>query len=256
MAGDWIKMRMGLSTSPKVVRIASALCADRFRVIGGLHAVWCLFDEHSTDGRLDGYTLEALDESIGFPGIGAAMHAVGWLEIDGLSLCVPRFDEHNGQSAKRRAMEAQRKREGRKASADDADKKRTREEKRRDSVPKGTGADAPTDRDRVFAVGVSLLTVAGVAEKSARSFLALQSKQHGDAALLDALQACAEAKPVQPVPWLVERLGGPSKPRKAPEWVEERKARAAEFLGPLVRSAAKPDNVIDMEEVNARLALG
>jgi hypothetical protein len=70
MAGDWIKMRVDLATSPKVVRIASALRADRLRVIGGLHAVWCLFDVHSTDGRLDGYTLEALDDLIGFPGFG------------------------------------------------------------------------------------------------------------------------------------------------------------------------------------------
>jgi hypothetical protein len=132
MAGDWIKMRMDLATSPKVVRIASALRADRLRVIGGLHAVWCLFDVHSTDGRLDGYTLEALDELIGFPGFGAAMSSVGWLEDDGESLCTPRFDEHNGQSAKRRATEAERKREVRKMSAPDADKVQTREEKRRE----------------------------------------------------------------------------------------------------------------------------
>jgi hypothetical protein len=134
MAGDWIKMRVDLGTSPKVVRIASALRADRLRVIGGLHAVWCLFDVHSTDGRLDGYTLEALDDLIGFPGFGAAMLSVGWLEDDGASLCMPRFEEHNGKSAKRRAMETERKREARKLSASDADQKRTREEKRREEV--------------------------------------------------------------------------------------------------------------------------
>jgi hypothetical protein len=134
MAGDWIKMRVDLATSPKVVRIASALRADRLRVIGGLHAVWCLFDVHSTDGRLDGYTLEALDDLICFPGFGAAMSSVGWLEDEGESLCTPRFDEHNGQSAKRRATETERKREARKVSAPDADKKRSREEKRREDI--------------------------------------------------------------------------------------------------------------------------
>lgn len=132
MAGDWIKMRVDLSTSPKVVRIASALRADRLRVIGGLHAVWCLFDVHSEDGLLDGYTLEALDETISFPGFSAAMVSVGWLVDDGKSLSAPRFDEHNGQSAKRRAMETERKRESRKVSAVDADKMRSREEKRRE----------------------------------------------------------------------------------------------------------------------------
>lgn len=128
-------MRVDLGTSPKVVRIASALRADRLRVVGGLHAVWCLFDVHSTDGRLDGYTQDALDELIAFPGFADAMIAVGWLEKGDGYLCTPRFEEHNGQSAKRRAMETERKRESRKMSASEADKKRAREEKRREDIP-------------------------------------------------------------------------------------------------------------------------
>lgn len=134
MAGDWIKMRTDLHTHPKVVRISSALRADRLRVVGGLHAVWCLFDAHAIDGKLDGYTAEALDDMIGFPGFAEALAAVGWLVVGNEFLEAPRFDEHNGQSAKRRAMEAERKRNDRKASALHADKKRTREEKRREEV--------------------------------------------------------------------------------------------------------------------------
>lgn len=132
MAGDWIKMRVDLASSPKVVRIASALCADRLRVIGGLHAVWSLFDAHSSDGVLDGYTTDAMDELIGFRGFAAAMVSVGWLLDDGDALRATRFDEHNGQSAKRRAMETERKRNERNVSASDADEKRSREEKRRE----------------------------------------------------------------------------------------------------------------------------
>lgn len=135
MAGDWIKMRADLLTHPKVVRIVSALKADKLRVIGGLHAVWSLFDAHSADGTLDGYTAEALDDYIGWPGFCAAMVLVGWLEENGESLTTPRFDEHNGQSAKRRATETQRKRMARETgemSAPNADKKRSREEKRRE----------------------------------------------------------------------------------------------------------------------------
>lgn len=137
MAGDWIKMRADLLTHPKVVRIVSALKADKLRVIGGLHAVWCLFDAHSIDGTLDGYTAEALDDHIGWTGFCAAMVKVGWLEDHGESLATPRFDEHNGQSAKRRATETQRKRMARETpemSAHNADKKRSREEKRREEI--------------------------------------------------------------------------------------------------------------------------
>lgn len=135
MAGDWIKMRTVLQTSPKVVRIASALKADRLKTVGGLHSAWCLFDAHSEDGRLDGYTPEVLDSMIGWPGFTEAMASVGWLLITPEALELPEFDAHNGQSAKRRAQEADRKRKGRasaKSSASDADKNGTREEKRRE----------------------------------------------------------------------------------------------------------------------------
>src|SRR5688572_30596653 len=81
MAGEWIKMTADLRTSPKVVRIASALNADRLRVVGALHAVWCLFDVHSEDGTLNGYTLAAIDELIGWPGFSKAMADVQWLAI-------------------------------------------------------------------------------------------------------------------------------------------------------------------------------
>ncbi|WP_406807910.1 DnaT-like ssDNA-binding domain-containing protein [Enterobacter cloacae] len=134
MAGDWIKMRADLHTHPKVVRMASALKADRLRIVGGLHSAWCLFDVHSVDGFLDGYSAETLDDLIGFPGFSRAMMAVGWLEENGESLVMPRFEAHNGQSAKRRAQDADRKRNVRKSSASEADKKRTREEKRREDI--------------------------------------------------------------------------------------------------------------------------
>ncbi|EPC6068881.1 DnaT-like ssDNA-binding domain-containing protein [Enterobacter hormaechei] len=134
MAGDWIKMRADLHTHPKVVRMASALKADRLRIVGGLHSAWCLFDVHSVDGFLDGYSAETLDDLIGFPGFSRAMMAVGWLEENGESLVMPRFEAHNGQSAKRRAQDADRKRNVRKTSASEADKKRTREEKRREDL--------------------------------------------------------------------------------------------------------------------------
>lgn len=140
MAGDWIKMRTVLQTCPKVVRISSALDADRLRTVGGLHAVWSLFDAHSEDGLLAGYTPEVLDQMIGWPGFAKAMEAVGWIIITPEALELPEFDSHNGQSAKRRAQEADRKRRVRtsaKESAPEADKKRTREEKRREENNKG-----------------------------------------------------------------------------------------------------------------------
>lgn len=147
MAIDWIKVRSGLRRHPKVVRILSALKSDRLRVVGGLVAVWSVFDEHSVDGVLPGYSFEMMDEEIGWPGFSQAMHGVGWLERDGdCGLVMPDFLEHNGESAKRRAEDSARKRRVRSSSAEDADtrpksvrkntdKSRTRKEKKRNTSP-------------------------------------------------------------------------------------------------------------------------
>ncbi len=129
MAADWIKMRRSLLTDPRVVRISSALNADRLRTIGGLFAAWCLFDEHTTDGRLEGYSAEVFDEIVGCQGLAAAMQSVGWMRIHDNSLEAVGFSEHNGQTAKRRAQESVRK-----MSARNADTVRTKSaiEKRRE----------------------------------------------------------------------------------------------------------------------------
>lgn len=140
----WIKMRLGLVTHPKIVRIASALNADRLRVIGALYAVWCLADEHTEDGVLRGYSLSALDESVGFAGFSNELKEVEWLEVTSQGIVLPRFEEHNGQSAKRRAQEAQRKRDARKTSAPDADVVRTRVRGRERSKPPVAPLNFPT----------------------------------------------------------------------------------------------------------------
>jgi hypothetical protein len=138
MAGDWIKMRVDLQTHPKVFRMVSALKADRLRIIGGLHIAWSIFDTHSDDGVLHGYSIDAMDAVVGWPGFTQAMIDVEWASVqDDGSLVMPRFDEHNGASAKRRANDSERKRNERKQpvrnlSASDADKTGTREEKRRE----------------------------------------------------------------------------------------------------------------------------
>lgn len=149
MAGDWIKMRIDLQSHPKVVRILSAIqrtevqkVTDKFRVIGGLHAVWSVFDTHSVDGELQGYTPDLLDHIVGLNGISQAMIDVQWLGYDGAeTIVMPEFAEHNGKSGKRRAEDQKRKREGRKCpqsvrslSDDCEDEDRTREEKRREDL--------------------------------------------------------------------------------------------------------------------------
>lgn len=83
------------------------------------------------------------------------------------------------------------------------------------SEANASGAKAPVvdgrdesrnPKDTVFALGISLLTAAGVKESNARSFLAMQCKGGRDAEVAAALEACAVEKPIQPIPWLQTRL--------------------------------------------------
>lgn len=176
MAGDWIKMRIDLQSHPKIVRILSAMkrkdvqfLSDKFRVIGGLHAVWSVFDIHSVNGELHGYTPETMDHVIGLDGFADAMIDVGWMSYDGKeTLTMPEFFEHNGQSAKRRAEDQKRKRDSRKSSSKSpedfgqkADKKRTREEKRREYInTEEADANAPDYSDPrkfCFDIGIKLM---------------------------------------------------------------------------------------------------
>ncbi|WP_374520343.1 hypothetical protein [Hydrogenophaga sp.] len=221
MAGDWIKMRSDLFTHPKVVRISSALKADTLRTVGGLMSVWCLFDAHSTDGHLDGYTPDVLDDHLRWPGFSRAMVQVGWLETDGDdALVLPRFDTHNGQSAKRRAQDADRKREVRKTSASDADKKRTREEKRREEIntsPNGdgdkseaeaSGAVAPAKpadvmtKDELWSAGKSLLAQAGIPKAQCGSLIGKLVKDYGDVVVIEAVRAAVVTRPADPVAYI------------------------------------------------------
>lgn len=136
MSTGWIKMGTGLRDHPKVVRMARLMAGgaegkavtkqDRMKIVGALHAVWSVFDEHSPDGHLEGYSLSIMDEEIGWKGFCRAMQAVGWLIEDADGLVAPDYEEHNGATAKRRASETKRKAgsrstEGRQPSASDAD---------------------------------------------------------------------------------------------------------------------------------------
>jgi hypothetical protein len=115
-------MRTDLFTHPKVVRISSALKADTLRTVGGLMQVWSLFDAHSTDGKLDGYTPDMVNDLLRWPGFCEQMMRVGWMFHEGGEvLALPDFEAHNGASAKRRAQDSDRKKIVRKMSALKAD---------------------------------------------------------------------------------------------------------------------------------------
>lgn len=133
MAGDWIKMRGNLWDDPRVSGICDLIDATEASVIGGLYWLWSTADQHTEDGILPGLTLRSIDRKTALPGFGSALVDIGWVEASEDGITIVRFDEHNGTSAKRRCMEAQRKANSRKLSASDADTIETQDAETRTS---------------------------------------------------------------------------------------------------------------------------
>lgn len=116
-----------------------------------------------------------------------------------------------------------------------------------DDPPSKPPADDPpavTDQDRVYAIGVTMLTAEGVSDKNARSFLAMQCKQHTAGAVVAALQRCAEAKPIQAIPWLQAVLKAAPLNGGRPD---DRKARQLQTAALMTGAATKKLEAFDVE---------
>lgn len=103
-------MRSNLHTDPAVFEIASRVGQNRWEVVGRLSALWAWADGHSADGQHLRVSSVALDSLVETPGFADAMRAVGWLSGRDGDLCFPKWERHNGASAKARALEAEAKR--------------------------------------------------------------------------------------------------------------------------------------------------
>ena len=125
MAANWIKWVKGLAKKPEVLAMSAILGRDRFEVAGRLMQVWEWADDVSSDGSLvtemsrntsrnchaQNATLVLIDTESGIQNFAKAMQEVGWLDVseDG-QITIPKFDRHNGKSAKTRGLAADRKR--------------------------------------------------------------------------------------------------------------------------------------------------
>lgn len=195
MAGEWIKMRGNLWDDPRVGSLADACDVGEAAVIGALYWLWATADQHTEDGVMPGLSRRQIDRKTGVAGFGDALANVGWIADHPEGLLIVKFEEHNGASAKRRCMEAQRKANARNASASDADNMQTyegqdspdsgrdaelekrREEKKENSslrsekAPRKRSASAPS-----MVVTVEVMVAEGVDPAHARDWLKARGK--------------------------------------------------------------------------------
>ena len=108
MAGDWIKIKTSLIDDPAVIGISSALGLDGDLVVGKLIRIWSWANHQTEDGKAVGVGPEWIDNYLRCEGFAQAMEKVGWLKIKNDKITIPKFERHNGSSAKTRANAAKR----------------------------------------------------------------------------------------------------------------------------------------------------
>ncbi len=104
----WIKIDTTLFNKPEVVRISSLLKIKQTETVGLLVLFWTLADGLTEDGTIPYYGRAEVDCAVNKRGFCQALESVGWIVVTDEGVSIPRFDRHNGRSAKRRAETSRR----------------------------------------------------------------------------------------------------------------------------------------------------
>jgi hypothetical protein len=127
--------------------------------LGAVVRFWVWADSNTVDGVVDGVAPTDVDAVLSCPGLCRGLETVGWLVIDNKKerITIPKFERHNGESAKKRALSSERQARWRANSVDAAVDAAppTREEKRREdkketSAPKNGAHKNVVDNSPVF----------------------------------------------------------------------------------------------------------
>lgn len=133
MSSNWLKIRENIHEDPAILRMAHKLNTRPEHVVGYCVKFWgwvsrnvvpnvSLEDGDTcpdlvpdvSSGIVPDVPIESLEAVLNVPGFLALLQEVGWLkchEVDGKSLIViPKMDRHLSESAKKRALDAEKKR--------------------------------------------------------------------------------------------------------------------------------------------------
>lgn len=105
---DWLKIRHALMRSAKIRALMRELQCSQHTALGVAVTWLCWLDEQSTEGETH-MPPEDVNDELGYPGAAEALCNIGWAFVDGDGcLRAYEFGKHCGDSAKKRAIDAQR----------------------------------------------------------------------------------------------------------------------------------------------------
>ena len=109
----WIKIETHTPDKTErrhIARLCGCTKADAFLAF---FRVFVWLDEQTEDGHVDFFTIADADDIGGLAGLGNALEAVRWISFSASGAVVSNWDRHNGQSAKKRCVDAERARRSR-----------------------------------------------------------------------------------------------------------------------------------------------
>lgn len=110
---DWVRINTTLPRSPKVLQLATALKCKRHEALGLILEYFCWLDGNFSDGFTH-LTPQQIDEVFAKKKFAKALIEIGWASLDEQDcFIVQNFDTYNGASAKKRVVEAEKKRKQR-----------------------------------------------------------------------------------------------------------------------------------------------
>lgn len=113
----WIKVETHTPEKAEMRQIARLCHCTKADAFLAFFRVFVWLDEQTEDGHVDFFTADDADEIGGLTGLGAALAEVRWITFGPTGAMVANWNRHNGQSAKRRCLDAERSRRSRERHA-------------------------------------------------------------------------------------------------------------------------------------------
>jgi len=106
----WIKVETHTPDKAELRQIARLCHCTKAEAFLAFFRVFVWLDEQTEDGHVDYFTPDDADEIGGLAGLGNALETVRWITFSPGGAVVANWERHNGKSAKKRIIEAERSR--------------------------------------------------------------------------------------------------------------------------------------------------
>jgi hypothetical protein len=105
---NWLKVELATPNKPEMDRVMAMCKCSRAEAFLAFFNFYAWADETTEDGTIQFLTPGVVDDRSGLVGFGDALRDVGWVKYTGRVGQIQNWERHNGKSAKKRLVDAER----------------------------------------------------------------------------------------------------------------------------------------------------